>query len=534
MDPQQRIVLEHGYEAFCIANDNASSTGLFLGIQALEFPEILAALPASSTVYASTGSAHAIACGRLSFFLDLHGPCSSFDTACSTGLVAMHAASSAIIMLECAAVLVASINLMLVPTTSAACAMAGMTSVLGHCHTFDTRADGYARSEACSACGLGQRKDVISDLQAILLCTVIRQDGRSASLTAPNGQAQQALRLAVRAKAGSSSSSEYAEFHGTGTNLGDPIEVGSFAAVANVHSEPDIVGSVKANTGHSEPAAGSVGLLKLGLHLQHSTSSANAQLRNLNKRVSKALDPIIPHFPVQFHKLPPALSTGNVSSFGYNGTIAQAALRQETGNAARAPVVYRRIGFFWYLQTCPTGVSEPVLMYTINWELPSSAHADQSPSWMLLLSKVAPGNISFSARSWHTAVVLCSQPQSGIPCLDGSLLIISLAQRLADYATIFPRILVLTCGLYAMRAPPSVAVNGIALGLTRVLRLEHSRIRTQTVDMCHDFASILASANFWHLAEPELLSRGSMLAVARLRSCTITSRWKNKQASAMS
>ena len=119
-DPQQRVVLEHGYAALHMAGfDKAllegSVLGVFLGIQALEFPELLATMPAGGSVYSTTGAAHAIACGRVSFALGLQGPCASYDTACSAGLVATHAASSALVLGECASGLSAGINLMLLP-----------------------------------------------------------------------------------------------------------------------------------------------------------------------------------------------------------------------------------------------------------------------------------------------------------------------------------------------------------------------------------------------------------------------------------
>merc|ERR1711965_479202 len=131
-DPQQRVVLEHGYAALHAAGfDKAflegSVTGVFVGIQALEFPELLVAMPAGSSVYSATGSAHAIACGRVSFALGMQGPCASYDTACSAGLVAMHAASSALVLGECVSAVAAGINLMLLPAACVGCAVAGMT-----------------------------------------------------------------------------------------------------------------------------------------------------------------------------------------------------------------------------------------------------------------------------------------------------------------------------------------------------------------------------------------------------------------------
>ena len=107
-----------------------------------------------SSVFAATGGSHSIASGRLSYVLGLHGPCVSCDTACSAALVAGHLAASALRNHECPRALAAAVNLMLAPTVGARYALAGMTSSLGRCHTFDSRADGYARSEACGGAAL--------------------------------------------------------------------------------------------------------------------------------------------------------------------------------------------------------------------------------------------------------------------------------------------------------------------------------------------------------------------------------------------
>ena len=253
MDPQQRLILEHGYHSlhasgFGKASLDDSVVGVFIGIQALEFPELLATVPAGGSVHTSTGSAHAIACGRMSFALGMQGPCaSSYDTACSAGLVATHAAASALMLSECATGLATGVNLMLLPAVSVACAVAGMTAALGRCRTLDARADGYARAEACCAfVFICQGESDGAPCGASVLCgSAVRQDGRSASLTAPNGQAQQALGMVTRVRAGSSPSG-CVELHGTGTALGDPIEAGAYAAVASVlGGGAELLGSIK-------------------------------------------------------------------------------------------------------------------------------------------------------------------------------------------------------------------------------------------------------------------------------------------------
>merc|ERR1712091_425643 len=152
MDPCQRLLLECGYEALHdSALDRAalvgSLTGVFLGFAGSEFAQALTATPAGSSVYSATGSSASIASGRLSYALGLHGPCASYDTACSAALAACHAGLRALQGGECERGIAAGVTLMLIPDYGIVFAISGLTSLLGHSHTFDTRADGYARGE---------------------------------------------------------------------------------------------------------------------------------------------------------------------------------------------------------------------------------------------------------------------------------------------------------------------------------------------------------------------------------------------------
>ena len=190
---------------------------------------MLRASPAGGSVYAATGSSVSIAAGRLSYTLGLHGPCVSYDTACSAALVAGHAGLRALQLAECGVALVVGVTLVLAPAVGTGFAVAGMTSARGRSHTFDTRADGYARGEACG--GVALRGGMNDGAALGLFGSAVRQDGRSASLTAPNGQAQQGLLVAALQDASTSVDTlALNEAHGTGTALGDPIEAGSLVA----------------------------------------------------------------------------------------------------------------------------------------------------------------------------------------------------------------------------------------------------------------------------------------------------------------
>ena len=343
MDPQQRLVLEHSYAAthassLCKLDLEGTLTGVFVGVIAFEFGHMLALAPASSSVYAATSSEASIASGRLSFVLGLHGPCISYDTACSSALVAGHAGSRALRCAECTVSIVCGVNLMLSPLGARMLAAAGMTSPRGRCHTFDARADGYARGEACGTIVL--ELTATSPVPLQFRGSAIQQDGRSASLTAPNGSAQVGmLRSALADAEAASGVCCLVETHGTGTGLGDPIEAGSLtvALIAKKSAlHPLSFGGVKANAGHAEPAAGMMGLVKLTLGIQSGSTAPLAQLRMLNTHVEEVVPGADVALPVEVQPQPirccSELSGGRrsnvgcVSSFGYSGTIAHAVL----------------------------------------------------------------------------------------------------------------------------------------------------------------------------------------------------------------
>ena len=198
---------------------------------------------------------------------------------------------------------------MLTPTFASRFARAGMTSPSGHSLTFDCRADGYARGEACSGLTFlqGDKRQIVD-----MLGGAVQQDGRSASLTAPNGQAQQSL-LVAALQAAHLNVDELMlnEMHGTGTALGDPIEVGSLFAVLLARKEMMSLGGAKANIGHAEPAAGITGFLKLVMAMYRTEAIPNAQLRSLNPYIGDMLSGNMFAIPVQIG-LPTSSKNGGV------------------------------------------------------------------------------------------------------------------------------------------------------------------------------------------------------------------------------
>ena len=461
MDPQQRLLLERGYEALHAAGLNrlaldCSASGVFLAIASHDFAEVLRSSPAGRSVYAATGSSHSIAAGRLSFVLGLQGACVSFDTACSAALAAGHGALRSVQLRECETALLEAVNLMLLPGVGQGFALAGMTSARGRCHTFDRRADGYARSEACG--GLVLRP---AGTASALLGSAGRQDGRSASLTAPNGLAQRALLRAALADAGVGAPDvARLEAHGTGTPLGDPIEAGSLAgAVLLARADGTCgalaAGSVKANSGHAEPAAGLVGLVVLAAGLATRRATPNAQLRLLNPLVGAAVGGA-----GGACVLPTALAdlagggVGGVSSFGYSGTIAHALLRGDGGAVVSSlvPVVFRRRAFAW----AAPGVAAPgsslsaLALYSTGWALLPTPRTTLLRRMLLISPSLLSTRLlrvdNLLMQHMPTAdVVALAAGRAASAELDGACTAARLAQQMAgsrSYAV--PKLLLLT------------------------------------------------------------------------------------------
>lgn len=341
MDPQQRLVLEVGQAALLreggYSKDEllGANIGCYVGIQTSDFFD-LARRPGSgvSQTYLATGANHAVASGRLPYALGLRGASMAISTACSTALVCTHQARAGLeLSQDSPAALIVAVNLNLVAAMTVSVARAGMLSAQGRCHTLDERADGYVRSEGCVALlvrtdNADKSSDSTSSL--VISSTAVRSDGKSASLTAPSGLAQQQLLREALSEAVSSSTTvdedpvpRHVEMHGTGTALGDPIEIGAIAAVSSRRFRPT-VGAVKANVGHAETCSGAFGLSVLArIALAKQQAAPQACLLQLNSRLGHFADRFIG--PVG-DLLPRSYVAGGVSSFGFSGAIAHVSL----------------------------------------------------------------------------------------------------------------------------------------------------------------------------------------------------------------
>ncbi|MGK7875558.1 MAG: beta-ketoacyl synthase N-terminal-like domain-containing protein [Xenococcaceae cyanobacterium] len=336
MDPQQRLLLEVSWQAIENGGQSPdklarSNTGVFIGISNNDYSR----LSSGTNAYSGTGNALSIDANRLSYILNLHGPSLAIDTACSSSLVAVHQACQSLLLGECNLALAGGVNLILSGQLTKTFARAQMMAADGRCKTFDAAADGYVRGEGCGVLVLKRLKDAVADrdnIQAIIRGSAVNQDGQTNGLTAPNGNAQQeVIRLAL-AKAGVKPEQiSYVETHGTGTSLGDPIEVNALVAVlmeGRKYYQPCWIGSVKTNIGHTEAAAGIAGLIKAVLSLQHGEIPPSLHLKQLNPLIELENTPIQIPTQLQQWSVGKQPRLAGVSSFGFGGTNAHVILEE--------------------------------------------------------------------------------------------------------------------------------------------------------------------------------------------------------------
>jgi len=229
MDPQQRLLMQHCGEVIA-RHEVPQRTAVMVGIGTVDYVAFSGMLPLG--MYFATGGANSVAAGRLSFFFNLHGPCISIDTACSSSLVAAHYSVSDLRSGTADAAISAGVNLTLSCKKAAAFTITGMLTPDGRCKTLDSAADGYVRAETCVVHLLQildeEGGEECADHLVCLVGSSVNQDGRSSSLTAPNGPAQQAvLRESLHVAGLAAGEVGALEMHGTGTALGDPIEIGA-------------------------------------------------------------------------------------------------------------------------------------------------------------------------------------------------------------------------------------------------------------------------------------------------------------------
>ncbi|MEG6511770.1 amino acid adenylation domain-containing protein [Desulforamulus ruminis] len=354
MDVQQRLVLEVGWEALENAGEMSdklagSRTGVFIGVSGSDYGRRLFANPDRLDLYGGTGCSNSIVANRLSYLLGLRGPSLAVDTACSSSLVTVHLACQSLKNEECSMALAGGVNMILSPEMTIIFSKAGLMAPDGRCKTFDASANGYVRSEGCGVIVLKRLSRAIRDHNSILgviKSTYVNQDGRSNGLTVPNGLAQQELLRGALAQAGIRPSEvQYVETHGTGTAVGDPIEVHSLGEVMREGRNKDnplILGSVKTNIGHLEQAAGIAGLIKVILSLKNEKIPPHLHFKKLNPQINLENIPAV--IPVDGCPWPKGKQKrlAGVSGFSFGGVNAHVLVEEapdwyKKGNAPDRP-----------------------------------------------------------------------------------------------------------------------------------------------------------------------------------------------------
>lgn len=334
MDPQQRLILETAWEALEDAGLRASKlagsrTGVYVGVSSMDYATLRLGDAASGDAYFMTGMTNSIVANRVSYAFDLRGPSLAVDTACSSSLVALDLACQALRNGEIPTAIVGGVNLLLAPFSFLGFCQASMLSPTGRCHAFDARADGYVRSEGAGVLVLKPLRDALADgdpIHGLILATGVNSDGHTMGMSLPSEASQSALLTEVYTRAGIDPDQlAFIEAHGTGTQAGDPIELGALGkTLGRRRGTPLTIGSVKTNLGHLETASGMAGLIKtilalgrreLPASLHFETPNPNIPFADLNLEVAAQPTPL----PASDARL-----IAGVNSFGFGGTNAHA------------------------------------------------------------------------------------------------------------------------------------------------------------------------------------------------------------------
>ncbi|WP_327179823.1 amino acid adenylation domain-containing protein [Streptomyces sp. NBC_01335] len=342
MDPQQRKLLEVAWEALEDGGQRpadlaGSNTAVYVGAFTLDYKILQFSDLSFETLAAhtATGTMMTMVSNRISHSFDFRGPSLSVDTACSSSLVAVHLACQSLKRRESDLALAGGVLLHMAPQYTVAESKGGFLSPEGRSRTFDAQADGYVRAEGVGLVALKRLEDAVRDgdpIHAVILGSGVNQDGRTNGITVPNGEAQVSLVRQVCAEAGITPGDlQYMEAHGTSTPVGDPIEANALSralAIGRAPGAPCYVGSVKANIGHTESAAGIAGLIKTALSLKHRTIPPHINLERVNPAIDRDSSPYeIPDrvTPWPVHEGP---ARAGVNSFGFGGTNAHLVLEE--------------------------------------------------------------------------------------------------------------------------------------------------------------------------------------------------------------
>lgn len=347
MSPEQRLMMQSVWE--CIEDAGyggerlkGTNTGIFVGAGPSSYTSLMGHLPVEA--YSVTGSVSSVGPNRISYYMDWHGPSNPIDTACSSSLVAVHRAIEAMRSGHCDAAIIGGVNALIASDVYVSFSKSGMLCADGRCKTFSDKANGYVRGEGVAMLMLkplraAQRDG--DDIYAVIKGAAENHGGRTASLTAPNPNAQAAvIRRAVADAGVDFNRYGYIECHGTGTELGDPVEIRGLKMVAKEllegeaaeekqQSNPCFLGSIKSNIGHLEYAAGVVGLIKLILQIRHKRIARSLHCDTISPLIDLRQTPY--RIAQQSHDwdVPEGQTRiGGVSSFGFGGANAHVVIEE--------------------------------------------------------------------------------------------------------------------------------------------------------------------------------------------------------------
>ena len=360
MDPQHRLFIEAVWKAFEDAGHSplahwGQRVGVFVGVANHDYTNLL--LDRQARAHMATGNAHSMLANRISYLLNFTGPSEPVDTACSSSLIAVQKAVEALQHGDCTLAVAGGVNTLLSPNLYLAFSDAGMLSPNGRCRTFDSQADGYVRGEGVGAVLLKPLSKAVADgdpIYCVIKGAAANHGGHTASITAPNPLAQRDVIIAAYEKAGIEPETlGYIEAHGTGTALGDPIEINGlkdvFTEFARRKGRPVPtqklcgIGAVKTNIGHLETAAGVAGLVKATFALKHRVLPKNVHFEKLNPYIRLddsplyILDETKPWQPVVDEDGKPLPRRAAVSSFGFGGVNAHVVLEEYVPSEPAAP-----------------------------------------------------------------------------------------------------------------------------------------------------------------------------------------------------
>lgn len=337
IDPQHRLLLETSWEAMehggLTPNQMASRTGVFVGLVHTDYILVHADNQTFEGPYGNTGTNACFASGRVAYAMGLQGPAITVDTACSSGLTAIHLACRSLHDGESDIALAGGVYVMLEPRRFASGSALGMLSATGRCHAFDVSADGFVSGEGCVMLALKRLPDALADgdrILAVIRGTAANQDGHTVNIATPSRSAQvAAYREALDVAGVDPATVGMVEAHGPGTPVGDPIEYASLAEVYG-NDGPCALASVKTNFGHTQSAAGALGLMKAVLALQHGVVPQNLHFTALpDKLAAIETNLFVPQeitpWPGADQETPRRAA---VSSYGMTGTNVHAIVEQ--------------------------------------------------------------------------------------------------------------------------------------------------------------------------------------------------------------